>query len=140
MRLLVSFGGVVVLAHLARRGRQRTFRKCAESLKDSKFEQFQDMLKVLPFKGVFRKSFQSYLDYTVHVHSLLILLLNREESRPCSLNTFLCQDVAAWNVTLLHQLRLESAQILASFFSKQHIYYCLTAERRVWHAMPSVPT
>lgn len=104
------------------------------------FEQLEEVWRLIPFKGVFRKSFQSFLDYTIHVHSLLILLLNREESRPCSFDTFLCQDVAAWNVTLLHQLRLESAQLLASFLSKQHIYDCLAAERRVWHAMPSVTT
>lgn len=92
------------------------------------------------FNNVFRKFLQSYLDYTIHVYSLLILLLNCEERRPRFLDTFLRQNIAAWNVATLHQLRLKGVQVLASFFSKQHIYDRLTAKRRIRHSVSSVPT
>lgn len=58
------------------------------------------------------------LDYTVHVHSSLILLLNCEEGRPRPLDTFFCQDVAAWHVAFLHHLRLDGAQVVTSFLCK----------------------
>lgn len=58
------------------------------------------------------------LNYTIHVYSLLILLLNCEESFPGPLDPLLRQDITARNITALHQLRLEGLQFLASFFSK----------------------
>lgn len=58
------------------------------------------------------------LNYTIHVYSLLVLLLNCEESFPGPLDPLLRQDITARNIPALHQLRLEGPQFLAGFFSK----------------------